>query len=300
MNCPRCNFFVEDGTLFCPKCGAAVCAEAHDTEELEKTMAIPVVRTTEKGESIESAVQTPTAKPKTEQIVSNPKRNVGRWQTFFIAFLITVTVCLALALVYVLVQRETLPKAVSTENNITDTKPKDDGETKKKNDKELKDGESVGVDDEVYGVRIDMEYPFRKGVSLKSGELSYKTMRGADYKCDVPSGFEFVYEKDGEIRYASNDNTAYMDIGSFENKSSLTLSQIKDKALEDIGGREVSLETGDNRYSVTIDRDGIIYHHKCILSGDNIVYFELVYPAQYRELYDVYVSDIDETFDTRG
>ncbi len=300
MNCPKCSSSVDDGTLFCPKCGAPVCAEAGGREELEKTMAIPVVRTTEKGESIAAARQPVQTGPKTEKAEAKPKRNIGRWQTFVIAFLITVAVCLALALVYVLLQRETLPKAVSTDTSIADTKPKGEDKTKKEPEEELKDGESVGVDDEVYGVRIDKEYPFSKGVSLGSEELSYKTMRGADYRCDVPSGFEFVYEKDGEIRYASNDGTAYMDIGSFENKSSLTLSQIKDKALEDIGGREVSSEGGDGRYSVTIDRDGIIYHHKCILSGDNIVYYELVYPLEYREVYDVYVSDIDETFDTQG
>lgn len=299
MNCPKCTSFVEDGTSFCPKCGAPVCAEVLE-EELEKTMAIPVIRTTEKGESIGSALQTPTAKPKTQQDITKPKHNIGRWQTFVIAFLITVTVCLALALVYVLLQRETLPDAVSTQSNITDTKPKVEDETKEKDDKELKDGESVGVDDEVYGIRIDREYPFNKGVSLKSEELSYKTLKGADYRCDIPSEFEFVYEKDGEIRYASINSTAYMDIGSFENKSSLTINQIKDKATKDIDGRKVSSETGDSRYSVTIDRDGIRYHHKCIISGDNIVYYELVYPTEYSEVYDVYVSDIDETFDIAG
>ncbi len=300
MNCPKCNFFVEDGTLYCSKCGAPVCAEVSDTEELEKTMAIPVVRTTKRGESINNVKQSPLPKPRAEQNITKPKQGIGRWQTFVTAFLITAVVCLSLALVYVLLGRETLPKAVDTETNISDTKPKNKDKTKEETDVELKDGESVGVDDEVYGLRIDREYPFKKGVLLKSEELSYKTLKGADYKCEVPSGFEFVYENDGEIRYASNDGTAYMDIGSFENKSSLTIGQIKDKAIEDIGGRQIFSETGDGRYTVTIDREGIIYHHKCILSGDNIVYFELVYPAQYSEVYDVYVSDIDETFDIAG
>lgn len=299
MNCPKCNFFVEEGTLCCPKCGASVCAEACNTEELEKTMAIPVVRTTGKAETVNNVRQTPPSKPKTEQTEVKPKRSTGRWQSFVIAFLITALVCMSVALVYVLLTRETLPKAVDTESNIAYTKPNDDKIKEEKNE-ELKEGESVGVDDEVYGVRIDRDYPFKKGVSLKGGELSYKTLKGSDYQCDVPAGFEFVYENDGEIRYASNDGAAYMDIASFENKSSLSITQIKEKALEDIGGSQLFSETGDNRYSVTIERDGIIYHHKCILSGDNIVYYELVYPNEYSEVYDVYVSDIDETFDIAG
>lgn len=297
MNCPKCSSPVSDEALFCQKCGASVASEVYTAEEMEKTMAIPTVRTTEMGESLNVRRETQISIPKTEQTVSKSKQGIGRWQTFVIAFLVTVIVCLSLALALALLQRETLPKMEENQEIIVDTKDKTKEEKTEEEEEELSDGESVGVEDEVCGIHIDTAYQFRKGVSLKSPALSYKTMSGADYRCDVPSEFEFVYERDGEIRYCAQDKTAYMDIGSFENKSSLSINQIKDKAAKDIGGKQVSSEIGEGVYSLTVDRDDIRYYHKCISSGDNVIYFELVYPAEYEEVYGVYASDIDKSFE---
>lgn len=295
MNCPKCGSSLEDGTLFCSKCGIS-----SEAEELEKTMAIPVVRTTGRADNIDVPRQNPSPKPKAEKEPAVQKQGIGSWQIFVIAFLVTVVVCLSVALVYVLLGRETLPEIVTTQNQTIQTKSDTNKETKEETDKEFSEGESIGVDDEVYGIRIDTEYSFKNKITIGSEALSYKTMRGSDYRCDVPSEFGFVYENDGEIRYEAKDGTAYMDIGSFENKSSLNLTQIKEKAVGDIGGKQISSHTEDIRYSVSVDRGGIIYHHKCILSGGNIIYYELVYPKEYSEIYDVYVSDIDESFDILG
>jgi hypothetical protein len=46
---------------------------------------------------------------------------------------------------------------------------------------------------------------------------------------------------------------------------------------------------------MTTKSNGVIYYIKCFV-GENIKYVEFVSPAQYKDVYDVFISDMEPMF----
>lgn len=305
MYCSKCKAEVMEDALFCPKCGSPVSAEipAYDPEEMEKTMAIPLSKIRETEDRMVHRTQ-PAPKKVPEKPEPKPASKTTKPQNkntaliCAVVFLATVVVILGAALVIVLLKDnkpvETVTDTVSDKAETVIQKKTNEEENESK--EEFPEGESV-LFEEVTGVKIDTGFSFKTDAVIESADADYNTLKGSDYRCDVPSGFEFVYDSDGEIRYAEKNGTAYMDIGITENTDAVSMDEIKSKALSDIGGSVLSSDSGDNWYSVTVEKGSVIYHHKCIVNGGTVVYCELVYPSVYDELYRVYIEDIYSSFE---
>ena len=315
MNCPKCNTPNMDDSLFCRACGASLAGEStvQNTSEydMDKTMSIPMV----KGDMEETVsipvIQEKAAKPAYERhnYVAMPapqpkKVKKGKSKekalTFVIAFLATLIIGLCIALAVVLIGGR--DKKIQNDGGTvyTDNQPSEPEvreEPAEEDKEEPEEGESIGIEEEQEGgIKIDKGFGFATGVEIESTAIEYKTLSGSDYVCDVPSVFQFVSDSGEEIRYAASDNTAYMDIGVTENK--LTVKELADKVISDVGGSVRYKESGEDFFVMSIESGGVIYYQKCY-AGDNIIYFEMVYPSEYDDIYSVYIADMEKSFEKK-
>lgn len=314
MNCPKCMAPIKEDSLFCPGCGASLGDKvqniATENDDMDKTMTIPVIRSTEVRESVKSASPVthhvrsrpePKAAPKPPVRKQDNSAQKGRKLLIFsVTFLATVVIGLSIALAVVLTDRRDVPDTnvqMDSEEPTAYTpsvsEPAHEEETEKP-----EEGESVAAETEERGIRIDTGFGFAFGETIEAMPLSYRTLKSADYnyECDLPEEFKFVFDSDGEIRYAAKDNTAYMDIGAFANESSLTAADVKSKAKRDAGGSVTHETDGDGWFSMTIVRDGVSYYQKCYADDEYIRYVEIVYPTEYGSVYGDCVNDIEASF----
>jgi len=314
MNCPVCKTPLGEDVAVCPNCGEkvsdtqrVVVAPKTDSEEMEATTVIPVVGArktaepkSEKKEQIKNPKEIKEDKPKAEKTAKTVNASNAlkiKIFTIVIACLATLAVGLGITVGVVLLSSvEKAPQKQTVENAQT----KDD-KTKKEDTidvAELEVGESTGVA-EKEGIKIDTDYPFQKGKKLAAPQLEYKTLRNSEfaYKCDVPADFEFVFDADGEIRYGASDKTAYMDIGAFKNTGELDAAAVKNMISKELGTSAEYEVSGDDWFIMRTVRDSVVYCNKCFASPDIVRYIEFVYPLEYDEIYDVYVNDIEDTFE---
>ena len=312
MNCPRCQSPVGEDTLFCAHCGATLTQEvqqssisAYDTDDIEKTMAIPAVRPQAVAvRQTDASEKTPAEKrppaPKRSGASATAKGNAKTSiLVVVIAFLITLVAGLGITLAAVLISSS----SDKVQPDDTPTLQVDNTEQEKEQEKqdpeepaELPVGESVGTEEKT-GISIDTGFEFSLGKTLASSALSYKTLKSTEfgYKCDIPAAFKFVSDADGEIRYRAEDETAYMDIGAFANDHSLTHDEIKSMVSKELGGAVDYEDSGEDWFIMCTISRGVVYYFKCY-ADELIRYVEFVYPAEYKDVYDVYVSDIEPTF----
>ena len=104
-----------------------------------------------------------------------------------------------------------------------------------------------------------------------------------------------MYENDEEIRYRAEDNTAYVDVGAFENVDVLTRSDVKSAIKEELNGEILREENGDGWFIMTTKKDDVVYYIKCFV-GDYIKYMEFVNPSQYSSVYDIFINDMEPLF----
>ena len=304
MICPKCNLTVDDDARFCEHCGSQLFTELQNnaentviTDDIEKTMAIPVVKT-----SMATAESAGPAREKTLIIpdaVKPKKSNEALKKNILISslsFVITLVVGFsALAAVILIGNSSSKTDADKTKTEVTQGKKEKKPEKKKPQD--IPEGESVGIEEKA-GIYVDTDFDFKLGKTIASAELSYKTLKSTDYNyvCDIPSSFKFVSDSDGEIRYRAEDYTAYMDIGAFSNEDNLSCNEIKKMVTDKLGTGSESGDSGEGWFTMTTVSDGVVYCFKCY-ADEYIRYVEFAYPTEYRDVYDVYVSDIEPTFE---
>lgn len=312
MNCPRCQSPVGENSLFCAHCGATLTDEArdgsvgaYDTDDIEKTMTIPAVRPqtvavreTDAVKPAPSGRKSPAPK---HSGVSAPAKSNAKTSVLVvvIAFLITLVAGLGITLAAVLISSSPDKAQVDNPPALQVGSTEQDKEQEKEETEEPEElpvGESVGTEEKT-GITIDTGFDFSLGGTVASSELSYKTLKSTEfgYKCDIPAAFKFVSDADGEIRYRAEDKTAYMDIGAFANDHSLTYEEIKSMVSKELGGAVDYEDSGEDWFIMRTISRGVVYYFKCY-ADEFIRYVEFVYPAEYKDVYDVYVSDIEPTF----
>ncbi len=307
MICPKCNLTVDDDARFCEHCGNPLIQENEKsaentivTDDIEKTMAIPVVKAgMASAETSLPVREKALVKPDSDKPQKSLSSNEALKKKILISslsFVITLAVGFSiLAAVIFLGNSSSKPNDGKTKTEVSQTKKEKKPEDKKQGD--MPKGESVGIEEKA-GIFVDTDFDFKLGKTIASTELSYKTLKSTDYNyvCDIPSAFKFVSDSDGEIRYRAEDYTAYMDIGAFSNEDNLSCGEIKKMVTDKLGTGSESGDSGEGWFTMTTVSDGVVYYFKCY-ADEYIRYVEFAYPAQYRDVYDVYVSDIEPTFE---
>lgn len=293
MNCPRCQLPVEDDTFFCEHCGAPLGDKDND---IEQTMELPTVKPIVTYPT--EAERVYEAKPvvrKTETKNENKTLKL-RIMLTAVSFLATLVVGFGICALIMFTGDSPEPKAKTDVQEVVKTEKKEKAKKEKEKPVKIKEGSSEG-EKEVSTIAIDTHFDFALGCTLASSELSYKTLKNTElgYSCAIPSSFKFVYDNEGEIRYRAEDNTAYVDVGAFVNDDNSTIDQIKSAIKEKLGGTIQREENGDGWFIMTTKSNGVIYYIKCF-AGENIKYVEFVSPAQYKDVYDVFISDMEPMF----
>ena len=75
----------------------------------------------------------------------------------------------------------------------------------------------------------------------------------------------------------------------------LTRSEVKSAIKEELKGEILREENGDGWFIMTTKKDDVIYYIKCFV-GDYIKYLEFVNPAQYSNVYDIFIKDMEPLF----
>ncbi len=307
-----------------------------NAEELQRTMTIPVIRNVpaapqRPASSVrpaqERSAYTPPAgdnarrsqpgdysrgansrQPAPEEEKSTTQKNV---LIFLIVFFTVVLVGLLVFIGFMINSNVSAPAQNDDKNDtaIAQSDEKDDdrndaedtkgsGEDEEKSAKKVKKagGSSTGEKDSGR-VEVDTGFDFAYGVTIDETEPTYTTLTSRDfsYKCDFPSNFEFKFDNGEEIRYAAADNTAYMDIGAKDNDLNLTVSDVKANTVAAVGGTVSYEASGDDWFAMSIEKDGTAYYQKCFVD-EYIRYFEVVFPTEYVDVYDDYITDIEAAF----
>lgn len=304
MICPKCKSPMLEDSLFCSSCGASLKAEESApvqkeevNDDIDRTMAIPVIRTRPEPES-KPSVRRVEKSAESEKKEKNSDKKV-KVISFAVSFVCTVLILflITLGVIFISNGSKENPLPAGEETAQKEEAKKNDKKTPSKKDAE--DGESIGVDTNAR-IKIDTEFDFALGETLSSSALEYTTVKNTKYgyKCDVPSSFVSAEGEDGETRYKASDDTAYMDIGAFQNTMELEMDDIKEM-ISDALSKDVEYENGGDGWFITVtEKNSVVYFLKCYVDEDYVKYMEFVYPEQYSETYDVFVDDIEETFES--
>ena len=291
MYCPKCSSQSEDGSAFCPKCGYNFLGskDSQMTDE-DITMVIPVIREREDAPVKRS---NPPQKANPKVPCTNKSEKKIKIMTFAIAFLATLLVGLAVIAI-ILIPKGTKRSEEETKSIQTPVAEKEPEEEKEET--ELQEGKSEGRE-EKRGIYEESDFSFALGKTVETKEFSSKTLNNTEfgYSCDVPSDFVFLHDTNSEIRYCAQDNTAYIDVGAFQNDDDLTAKEIKEMLSSNPGGTSDYEIDGDNWFTLRKKAGGIVHYFKCYV--DSVVrYVEFAYPQQYADVYDEYVREIEPTF----
>ena len=315
MTCPKCGLPVEDDTFFCEHCGAplednSTSQSINNTEDMEKTMAIPVVKSGDvfpfdsddipEEKSVEKKNPSPSNNVKKTPVKKNTqKADALKLKIILTAISFFVTLIIGLGICALVIFTDDSPETktqISAQTFANNKQKKEDKVQSKSKPKKIAEGSSEG-EKEAKGIPIDAEFEFALGCSLGSLQLSYTEHSDSDlgYSCAIPTSFEEVYENDEEIRYRAEDNTAYVDVGAFENVDDLTRSDVKSAINEELNGEILREENGDGWFIMTTKKDDVVYYIKCFV-GDYIKYMEFVNPSQYSSVYDIFINDMEPLF----
>ncbi len=302
MTCPKCKSPAPEDSLFCSVCGASLKAEEtapvqkeEVNDNIDKTMAIPVIRTKSEPESkppvrrVEKSAEIEKKEKSSDKKVKAISLAVSFLSTVVILFLIT------LAVIFVSGGSKDKPLPVTGQPTQKEAPKEKDEKAPAKKDAE--DGESIGVDTNAT-VKIDTGFKFSLGKTLESSALEYTTVKNTKYgyKCDIPSSFVSTESEEGETRYKAKDDTAYMDIGAFENSAELKKDDVKDMISKALSKDVEYADGGDGWFITVTEKGSVVYYLKCYVDEDYVKYMEFVYPKEYSETYDVFVDDIEKTF----
>ena len=310
MNCPKCHLPVEDDTFFCEHCGVplndnSTSQSIDDTTDMEKTMVIPVAKSNVaySSEPERASVSNPVAK-KNIPTKNTPKKNAKKSEVLKLKFMFTavsflITLVIGLGICALVIFTDDSPEAqttASSQSGQNGDQAQSEGAQSLEEPTRIVEGSSE-CEKESVSIDIDTEFDFAFDCSLGSLQLSYKDHSGDEfgYTCQVPTSFEQVYTNDIETRYRATDNTAYVDVGAFENVDELSRGEIKSVIKDQLDGEILSEESGDGWFIMTTKKDDIVYYIKCFV-GDYVKYLEFVNPAEYSDVYNVFIEDMEPLF----
>ena len=207
---------------------------------------------------------------------------------------------------------------ISTAIKVTHNKPlKTTGITVKKKEKVVteppkgyEDNETTSEKDygssrhiAIYEPLIDLEYEFARGISVDNvinpdmgDEMKSYENQEYSFICPVPGNFTLEAEGPVEVRYLSRDKTAYIDIGALKNTGNWSVASVRDAVIGTLGGTVDYQAGGEDWFAVSVIKNGTYYYRKSFVAGETIRYFEIVYPEEYSQVFNICVSDIDAGF----
>ena len=330
MICPFCGKQYEDGTVFCGECGNYIgrIRDENSSPDIERTMAIPTIKdyerasdaqrervaakpanTQETGSSSpaksapkrpqEYKADTQRKQPKKESFKEEKNPSQNNVLVFIIAFLVVVVVALATVLGFMAVRtmNQDGDNTTSQEEVLQDNKQKEDTPAKKDKEQEDEEDEEDKEDEEKENADSDGAFEFKYGLNPGNSDRTYSTITSTDfsYKCALPSDFKFKKDFGDRQRYVAKDKSAYIDIGAVKNSNKLSVDAVLANTKSDIGGNSLHDSLGEDWFALSMEKDGICYYQMCYVD-EYIRYFEMVFPKEYTDAYELYVEEISDSF----
>ena len=95
--------------------------------------------------------------------------------------------------------------------------------------------------------------------------------------CPYPKGFApRAVSGNVKLNLADSLGGATMTVSVESNVTASTTDMMRDYASQ-TGGSVIDSRAGSAGFSVTSERDNIVYHRKCMVDGTNIVYYDFQY-----------------------
>ena len=74
------------------------------------------------------------------------------------------------------------------------------------------------------------------------------------------------------------------------------MASVRDAVIGTLGGTVDYQAGGEDWFAVSVIKNGTYYYRKSFVAGETIRYFEIVYPEEYSQVFNICVSDIDAGF----
>ena len=262
MYCKNCGRLLKEGTRFCDRCGQSVRQNKQLSEREARRRELESLQEERLNRKKRMAYKEEQQARKKQQKKSHKKRNAALTFVFMI---------LLIALISAIISYH-----INTPEKGTPP---------------------LGGATETPSATMSASSPTTPPVSASTNGNEENTTASSDYElfrvnnivCPYPKGF-ISKTVSGNTRLSLSDTAggASMTV-SIESNNSLPTTDLMREYASQVGGTIVDSLADSKGFSVTAEKDNIVYHRKCMLDGNNIIYYDFQYSTgsakvqQYRE-----------------
>lgn len=292
MYCKNCGRELKEGARFCDRCGQSVrrgqnserAQRQHEAEKLKQER-IERKRIREEQEAEKARLREIRRK-------KNRKRN----RILIVVFILLMLMLVSGIVTYII---------TSSTSNQSSWKTKD--ETQAANSTVLPTIKPVGAEANATAQpTVVPETPTPEPVvnNDPTNSSGYKVSTiSAKVKCPYPADFEKqsiseVDKNTTKLSVLDPKGGATIKVKEESIDSSKKASVLMKEYAQSMQGKTVSSLAGNGWYGITIEKNNVCYHRKCVLNGDKQYYYEFQYSlgSGYDDKYNKYITYMDDHF----
>ncbi|MCH5211505.1 MAG: hypothetical protein J1G06_00675 [Oscillospiraceae bacterium] len=144
--------------------------------------------------------------------------------------------------------------------------------------------------------KIDYNFNFAYNQSISPNPTYTKMYNNKySYSCDIPDSFVREDYTNERCSYRAGNNSAIIILSANYNSERKNMLDIKREYIMKNGGSVEYESDNDGWFVVSTNKNGMVYYYKCYV-GNYIRSLEMVYPYEYLEDYNDYVTRLSKNF----
>lgn len=286
MYCKNCGRELKDGTRFCDRCGQSV-RQSNKSERAarrEEIEALKEERLNRKKKMADLEAEKAAKKAKKKQIKKSRKRN-----TKLIYIIAVILIVLVSAIVSYIVTTsgsknaawKTQDESIELNSTAVPTIQPTQGSSAATPApsalptvaSEPENTDAVNADGyRVFQISDNMSFPYPSSFTKKSVS--------------------------GDIKLSIMDTVGGATVTLTQSKSSVSAKELMKEYAQTTGGTISYSLAGNDWYGITITKNNIIYHRKCLLKDNTLIYYDFQYDENSVSAseYETYINYMDEAF----
>lgn len=282
MYCKNCGRELKDGTRFCDRCGKSV-RQSNKSERaarLEEIEALKEERLNRKKKMADLEAEKAAKKAKKKQIKKSKKRN--NKLIYIIAVILIISVSAIISYIV-------------TTSGSKDAAWKTQDESVELNSTAVPTAQPSAAAATPSALPTVATEPENTDPVNDDG---YRVFRISDnMSCPYPSSFT-KKSVSGDIRLSLMDSVGGATMTVTQSKSIGSAKELMKEYAQTTGGTISYSLAGNDWYGITITKNNIVYHRKCLLMANTLIYYDFQYDTGSVSApeYETYINYIDEAF----